>query len=273
MLPRLAARRARGGGGQMYTLLVAGARRAARRPPARRPSARYALGLVDEVAPADALSHALGVARRDRARRVHGHAVVAARRERHRSPFPNVERDPEIQRLLAHHARVPRAGAGPRPSSTLVRLGSHAGARGRARRGGARVRPRSWPPTDGRAGHRPLPRAPLAAAAAPARRSDVAPAVCAGSSTATTSSGATPSCSAREARESRGRAAPRSCAWWRAVARGSGDPFTVVFDGARRAGGAAGRRPGPGDLLAAAGDGRRRAASDWPRHCARAASS
>src|SRR5947209_3767998 len=63
MLPRLAARRARAGGGQMYTVLVGalamlldGRRRSAARA--------HALGIVDEVAVADALSHALGVARR-----------------------------------------------------------------------------------------------------------------------------------------------------------------------------------------------------------------
>src|SRR5205085_11058563 len=63
MLPRLAARHARAGGGQMYTLLVGalamlldGRRRSAARA--------QALGIVDEVAAAAALSHALGVARR-----------------------------------------------------------------------------------------------------------------------------------------------------------------------------------------------------------------
>ena len=63
MLPRLAARRARAGGGQMYSLLVDalavlldGRRRSAER--------MQALGVVDEVAPADALSQALDVARR-----------------------------------------------------------------------------------------------------------------------------------------------------------------------------------------------------------------
>src|ERR671936_2956927 len=62
MLPRLAARHALAGRGQMYALLVGaltllldGRRRSA--------GDARALGLVDAVAPADALSHALGVAR------------------------------------------------------------------------------------------------------------------------------------------------------------------------------------------------------------------
>jgi 3-hydroxyacyl-CoA dehydrogenase/enoyl-CoA hydratase/3-hydroxybutyryl-CoA epimerase len=108
MLPRLAARRALAGRGELYTLLT---RALAMLLDGRRRGALDALslGLVDEVAPADALSHALGVARRIAdgtftgslwSPLAAGATTVIA--------FPNVERDPEIQRLLAHHARVPR---------------------------------------------------------------------------------------------------------------------------------------------------------------------
>jgi acrylyl-CoA reductase (NADPH)/3-hydroxypropionyl-CoA dehydratase/3-hydroxypropionyl-CoA synthetase len=109
MLPRLAARRARSGGGQMYSLLVDalamlldGRRRTAARA--------QALGVVDEVAPADALSHALGVARRIAAGEFGG-ALFSPLAEAGTLAFPNVERDPEISRLLAHHAAVPRAAS------------------------------------------------------------------------------------------------------------------------------------------------------------------
>ena len=151
MLPRLAARRARAGGGQIYTLLVDGAGRAARRPPPLRAERTLALGLVDEVAPADALSHALGVAAPHRARRVRRRAVVAARPARRPLAFPNVERDPEIQRLLAHHARVPAPRPGPRdPRARAARVsprGSTAGLAAEAREFGRLVAS-----DDGRAG-------------------------------------------------------------------------------------------------------------------------
>jgi enoyl-CoA hydratase/carnithine racemase len=150
MLPRLAVRRAAATGGQTYTALVAalavlldGRRRSA--------ADAQALGLVDEVAPADALSHALGIARRiaegqlapveaARAPRARAHAH-GSRAETSRSPlwspladahapgasartmaFPNVERDVEVQRLLAHHDRIPRTGPA-RAILDLVRLG------------------------------------------------------------------------------------------------------------------------------------------------------
>jgi len=120
MLPRLAARRARAGGGQMYSLLIDalavlldGRRRSAARA--------HALGLVDEVAPADALGHALGIARQIALGEFRA-PLWSPLAEPASMAFPNVERDPEIQRLLAHHARVPRAEPA-RAILDLVRLG------------------------------------------------------------------------------------------------------------------------------------------------------
>ena len=119
MLPRLAARRARGGG-QMFPLLVDGL--AVLLDGRRRSAERMLiLGVVDEVAPADALAHALGVARR-----IADGTFTGARwsplTESGTLAFPNVERDPEIQRLLAHHEQVPR-GASARAILELVRRG------------------------------------------------------------------------------------------------------------------------------------------------------
>jgi len=120
MLPRLAARRARAGGGQMYPLLIEAL--TVLLDGRRRPAARlHALGVVDEVAEADALSHALGVARRIALGRFTG-ALWSPLTDEATMAFPNVERDPEIQRLLAHHARVPRE-APARAILELVRLG------------------------------------------------------------------------------------------------------------------------------------------------------
>ena len=120
MLARLAARRARSGGGQMFSLLVEalavmldGRRRSA--------EGMLALGVVDEVAPADALAHALGVARRIALGEFTG-ALWSPLTEAGTLAFPNVERDPEIQRLLAHHERVPRS-APARAILELVALG------------------------------------------------------------------------------------------------------------------------------------------------------
>lgn len=107
MLPRLVLRRARGSGGQMYTLLVDGLAMLldGRR---RRAEAAQALGIVDEVAPADALSHALGIARRIALGDFTG-ALWSPLADTSTMAFPNVERDAEIRRLLAHHERIPRA--------------------------------------------------------------------------------------------------------------------------------------------------------------------
>jgi enoyl-CoA hydratase/carnithine racemase/NADPH:quinone reductase-like Zn-dependent oxidoreductase len=107
MLPRLALRHAMNGGGQMYSLLVDaiailldGRRRTA--------ADALALGVVDEVAPADALTHALGIAGRIARGEFKG-ALWSPLAQTTTFAFPNVERDPEIRRLLAHHERVPRS--------------------------------------------------------------------------------------------------------------------------------------------------------------------
>jgi enoyl-CoA hydratase/carnithine racemase len=108
MLPRLAIRGASTGGGQIYTALVAaltvlldGRRRSAQ-------SART-LGLVDEVVPADALSRALAVARAIALGEFRG-TLWSPLGQRGTLAFPNVERAEELQRLLAHHERIPRPG-------------------------------------------------------------------------------------------------------------------------------------------------------------------
>jgi 3-hydroxyacyl-CoA dehydrogenase/enoyl-CoA hydratase/3-hydroxybutyryl-CoA epimerase len=120
MLPRLAARRARLGGGQMFSLLIDAL--AVLLDGRRRPAERMlALGVVDEVAPAGAVAHALGVARRIALGQFTG-ALWSPLTEDGTLAFPNVERDPEIQRLLAHHAHVPRA-APARAILDLVHLG------------------------------------------------------------------------------------------------------------------------------------------------------
>src|SRR5205814_160720 len=116
--------------GQMYTLLVGalamlldGRRRSAARA--------QALGIVDEVAAADALSHALGVARRIATGEFSG-ALFSPLTEAGTLAFPNVERDTEIARLLAHHAAVPRSA----PAAAIVeavRTGLTQGLRARPR--------------------------------------------------------------------------------------------------------------------------------------------
>jgi enoyl-CoA hydratase/carnithine racemase/NADPH:quinone reductase-like Zn-dependent oxidoreductase len=106
MLPRLALRAARRGGGQVSTRLVEALAMLldGRRRPARE---AHRLGLVDEVAPADALSWALGIAGRI-ARGEFTGPLWSPLSQADTMAFPNVERDAEIERLLAHHARVPR---------------------------------------------------------------------------------------------------------------------------------------------------------------------
>jgi hypothetical protein len=76
---------------------------------------------VDEVAPADALAAALGVARRIALGEFTG-VLWSPLTDEGTLAFPNVERDPEIQRLLAHHERIPRQ-APARAILDLVRLG------------------------------------------------------------------------------------------------------------------------------------------------------
>jgi len=94
----------------------------------RRRGAREALGLglVDEVAPADALSHALGIARRIADGTFSGPLWSPLAPGAPTLAFPNVERDAEIQRLLDHHARIPR-GAPARAILEVVRVGLTAG--------------------------------------------------------------------------------------------------------------------------------------------------
>jgi len=120
MLPRLAIRKAREGRGQMFTLLTAaltvlldGRRRSA--------AAAHQLGIVDVLAPADALSYALGLARRLARGEFEGR-LGSPLTERETVAFPNVERDPDLQRILAHHARIPRAAAA-HAIIDVVRLG------------------------------------------------------------------------------------------------------------------------------------------------------
>jgi acrylyl-CoA reductase (NADPH)/3-hydroxypropionyl-CoA dehydratase/3-hydroxypropionyl-CoA synthetase len=120
MLPRLAARRALAGGGDMYTLLVAalamlldGRRRSAARA--------HAVGIVDAVAPADALSHALAIARRIATGEFSG-ALWSPLADGGTMAYPNLERDAEIQRMLTHHERIARA-APARAICDVVRLG------------------------------------------------------------------------------------------------------------------------------------------------------
>ena len=120
MLPRLVVRHAQTRGAQMYTLLV---RALTALLDGRRCTAAeaHALGLVDEVAPADALSHALGIAGRI-ARGEFTGPLWSPLNQRDTLAFPNVERDPEIQRVLAHHERIPRVPAA-QAIVDVVRLG------------------------------------------------------------------------------------------------------------------------------------------------------
>jgi acrylyl-CoA reductase (NADPH)/3-hydroxypropionyl-CoA dehydratase/3-hydroxypropionyl-CoA synthetase len=120
MLPRLIARRARAGGGQLFPMLVEGL--AVLLDGRRRPAERaLALGIVDEVAPADALGHALDVARRVALGDFKG-ALWSPLTDTATMAFPNIERDPDIRRLLEHHARIPRL-APAQAILDLVRLG------------------------------------------------------------------------------------------------------------------------------------------------------
>ena len=104
----------------MYTLLV---QALAMLLDGRRRSAAlaHALGVVDAVAPADALSHALGIARSIATGEFPG-ALWSPLADGATMAYPNVERDPDIQRLLAHHEHVPRATPA-RAICDVVRLG------------------------------------------------------------------------------------------------------------------------------------------------------
>ena len=127
-LPRLALRRARADGRAdeeallaALVMLLDGRRRGA--------AAALALGLVDEVAPADALSHALGVARRIALGEWPGTRwsplAEGAALEGRGLPGP-VGDAPEIRRLLAHHETVPRMPAA-RAIMDAVRVGLEKG--------------------------------------------------------------------------------------------------------------------------------------------------
>ncbi|HET6368014.1 MAG TPA: hypothetical protein VFG27_12345, partial [Pseudomonadales bacterium] len=73
--------------------------------------AARALGLVDELAPADALSHALGIARRIALGEWTGTrwSPLGEGRDLARlSPYPDLAADGELRRLLAHHDAIPR---------------------------------------------------------------------------------------------------------------------------------------------------------------------
>lgn len=148
MLPRLALRRARAAGLSpaealvaALTILLDGRRRPAHEA--------LGLGLADELAPADALSHALGVARRIALGQFRG-ALWSPLGRSWRIAVPDVEGDPRIGRLLAHHAEVPREPAA-RAILDAVRVGLArglaAGLREEARLFGALVAS-----DDGRAG-------------------------------------------------------------------------------------------------------------------------
>jgi enoyl-CoA hydratase/carnithine racemase/NADPH:quinone reductase-like Zn-dependent oxidoreductase len=127
-LPRLALRRARASGRPdraalvaALTMLLDGRRRG--------PEAAAALGLVDELAPADALSHALGVARRIalgewtalRWSPLAEGAVLEAG-----GAADALEDEPEVRRVLAHHESVPRSGPA-RAILDAVRIGLRKG--------------------------------------------------------------------------------------------------------------------------------------------------
>jgi len=123
-LPRLALRRARASGRSdrvaligALVMLLDGRRRGA--------EAARDLGVIDEVAPADALAHALGIARRIALGEWTGTrwSPLAEGRELARlSPYPDVAADGDLRRLLAHHDAIPR-GAPARAILDAVRTG------------------------------------------------------------------------------------------------------------------------------------------------------
>ena len=101
----------------MTCRLISGCPSSARAPATR----ALALGLVDEVAASDAVSHALGVARRIADGEFRG-TLGSPLAETSTVAFPNVERDAGIQRLLAHHAAIDRAACA-RAILEVVRVG------------------------------------------------------------------------------------------------------------------------------------------------------
>jgi len=83
----------------------------------RSASRAHSLGLLDEIAPADALSHALAIARRIVGNHFEG-ALWSPLADASRFDVPDPESDPEIQRLLAHHERIPRS----RPARAILEV-------------------------------------------------------------------------------------------------------------------------------------------------------
>jgi enoyl-CoA hydratase/carnithine racemase/NADPH:quinone reductase-like Zn-dependent oxidoreductase len=125
MLPRLVLRSAAARGedppaalAAALALMLDGRRRSA--------ESALALGLVDEVAPADALSRALGIARRIALGEL-DHALwsplaVDAAPAGAAAALATAERDPWIASLMAHHAAIPRS-APARATLEAVRVG------------------------------------------------------------------------------------------------------------------------------------------------------
>jgi 3-hydroxyacyl-CoA dehydrogenase/enoyl-CoA hydratase/3-hydroxybutyryl-CoA epimerase len=110
MLPRLALRHAAARGRDPRAALAAAL--AVLLDGRRRPAASaQALGLVDEVAPADALSHALGIARRiaggDLAKALWSPMSDQAALDP--GAWEAALADPDVKRCLAHHDAVPRS--------------------------------------------------------------------------------------------------------------------------------------------------------------------
>jgi len=88
----------------------------------RRTAARaLELGLLDEIAPADALSHALGIARRIAEGRFQG-PLWSPLADESTMEWPDLESEGEIRRLLGHHERIPRSGPA-RSAVEVMRLG------------------------------------------------------------------------------------------------------------------------------------------------------
>jgi enoyl-CoA hydratase/carnithine racemase/NADPH:quinone reductase-like Zn-dependent oxidoreductase len=127
-LPRLAIRHARAGGRDECEALVAalvmlldGRRRG--------PQAARALGLVDEIAPADALSHALAVARRIALGEWMGarwSPLAEGATLEPAAPMPVPAEEAELRRILAHHEAIPRSGPA-RALLDAVRVGLEKG--------------------------------------------------------------------------------------------------------------------------------------------------
>jgi 3-hydroxyacyl-CoA dehydrogenase/enoyl-CoA hydratase/3-hydroxybutyryl-CoA epimerase len=120
MLPRLALRHAERTGGDAHTALVRaltilldGRRRGA--------TDALAAGIIDEIAPADALSCALGIARRI-ATQKSSEPIWSPVTQTSTIAMPDVESSEDVQRLLTHHDRIPRAEPA-RVIIEVVRLG------------------------------------------------------------------------------------------------------------------------------------------------------